>query len=327
MAIAGGLSGQVGLSEESTFGTYVVPTRFYELTQESIKYSRERIESKGLRTGRRTVDRWVAGRQGGEGDVEFDVLPNGFGIIAKHMLGAVTTSTPGGATNARLHTAKVGALDAKSLTVQFGRTGRGGTTDPYSYTGCKLTDWELTMQSDGVLSCKLGMNVQGEDTATALATASYPATNVLLPFSDTSTSITIGGTSYDVDKVTVSGKNALATDRYHIGAPTKLEQLEGKGLRDYGGTIDLESYAGLTPYNLFVNGTEAAIVCTFSGATIEAALKYMVRVTLPRCRFDGETTTIGGPDLLPQSIPFKALYTSAATTEVQIEVQNTDTAA
>jgi Phage tail tube protein len=327
MAIAGGLSSQVGLAEEVTFGTYAVPTRFYELTQESVKYSRERIESKGLRTGRRTLDKWVSGRQGGEGDVEFEVMPNGFGIVAKHMLGAVTTATPGGATLARLHTAKVGALDAKSLTVQFGRTGRAGTTDPYSYTGSKVMEWELEMPSDGLLTCKLGLDASGEDTATALATASYPTTNVLLPFSNTSTSITIGGTSYDVDKVTLKGTNALATSRYRLGAPTKLEQLEGAGMREYMGTVDLESYAGLTPYNLFTNGTEAAIVCTFSGAIIEAALAYMVRVTLPRCRFDGETTTIGGPELLPQKIPFKALWTSAATTEVQIEVQNTDTAA
>lgn len=323
-SIVGGLSAQIGFGEEVTPGTPVTPTRFFELDDESVKFDRARIESNGLRVGRRTQDKWISGRQSGGGDVNFEVMPNGFALLAKHMLGTIATTTPGGATLARLHTVKVGQIDGLSLTTQFGRTPRAGTTDPYTYGGCKVDGWELSMQSDGVLMCKLSLDVTSELTATALATATYPATNELLGFANASTSITIGGTSYDVDKVTIGAQNSLNKDRYRLGSPVSMEQLEGADFRGYTGTIDLESYAGLTPYNLFVNGTEAAIVCTFSGSIIELALPYQIKVTMARCRFDGETVNVGGKGLIAQSIPYKALWTSAGTTEVQFEIQNTD---
>jgi hypothetical protein len=82
------------------------------------------------------------------------------------MLGAITTTTPATGTDpcVRLHTAKVGPLDGKSLTTQFGRSNETGTVDPYTYSGGKLTEWELSMESNGVLGCKLSLDVAKEDT-------------------------------------------------------------------------------------------------------------------------------------------------------------------
>lgn len=329
MSIVGGLSAQVGFGVETTPGTAVTPTRFFDFNDESIKFNRERIESKSLHPGRKTANLWVPGKQGGSGDVDFEVTPNAFGLIAKNMLGANATTQPNAGSNPTvyLHTSKVGTIDAQSLTTQFGRTGTSGTTDPYTYGGCKIDSWSLDMSApDGLLMCKLGLDVTNETTLTALATASYAASDVLLPFNDANTSITIGGTSYNVGKVNISAANNLSKDRYRLGSSTKLEQVEAN-FREFTGTIDLESYQGTTPYNLFVNGTEAQIIATFSGANISGAYNYMVKVTLPRCRFDGETVNVGGDGLIPQSIPFKALWTSAATTEVQIETQNISTTA
>lgn len=324
--MAGGKDTQLGIAEETTFGTQVTPTRFFEYTQESVKYDRERIEAKGLRVGRKTVDRWVAGRKGVGGDIEFEILPNGSAVWFKHALGAVTTTTPPTGTTARLHTAKVGTIDAKGLTVQIGRPNNAGVVDPYLWFGTKINQWELTMETGNVLMGKMSIDALDEDTTTALAVASYGATNELLSSYDANTSITIGGVTYDVKKATIGGNNNLPLDRYYIGSPVKREPLEAS-LREYTGTVDLESYKGLTPYNLFKAGTEAAIVYTFSGSIIELALRYFVKVTLPRCRFDGDSPNVQGEGLLDQSIPFKALYSAAATTEVQIETQNTDTAA
>lgn len=328
---ATGREGQIGFGEESTVGTAVTATRFFELLSESLVYDEERITSKGLRAGKKTENLWVAGKKGVSGSYEYEVQPNGFGIVPKHLLGGTpATTTPGGATTARLHTTKVGNLDGKSRTIQVGRPNSAGTVDPYTYRGCKVSDWEMNMEagSDGLLTISETIDGWDEDTVTALATASYPATNVLMSWADANIVVSIGGvTTYNVSKLTLGGSNKLKGDRSKLGSPVKLEQLEGTEFREYPGTIELESYAGLTPYNLFKAGTEAVIIATFTGPIIEAALRYMIRVTLQRCRFDGTTPNIAGPDIIGQTIPFKALYTTNANTEVMIEVQNTDVAA
>lgn len=329
MAMASGLDSQFGIVDEVTFGTAVPVTRFLPYKSESVKYDKERIESDVMIPGQRTANLWVAGKEGGGGDVEFDVIPAGFGLFVKHMLGTVVTSTPDsvGAPTVRLHTGKVGPLDGKSFTAQIGRPNNTGTVDPYTYAGCKINSWELACEAGGLLTGKISLDVASEATATALAVASYPAVTPLLSFANASTSITIAGVTYDVKKFSVAGDNGQSTDRHYLGSASKREQLEGAQRRNITGTVDLESYKGLTPYNLFKDGTEAALVATFSGALIATTFNYMVRVTMPRVRIDGETPNVGGPGLVDHALPLKALYSSAATTELQIEVQNVDVAA
>lgn len=321
-----GREGQIGFGEEVTVGTPVTVTRFFELLNESIKYDIERIESNGMRAGKKTQNLYVTGRVGASGDIEFEVQPNGFAVLCKYLLGGTpVTTTPGGGTISRLHTTKVGALDGKALTIQVGRPNIAGTVDPFTYAGCKIQGWELTLETGGVLTLKLSIDGISESTVTALATASYPTTNVMLSSYDSGVLVSIGGTPYAARKFSLQGGNMLKGDRYKLGQATKLEQLEGTDFREYTGTIEMESNSGLTAYNLFKNTTEAVIIATSTGAIIEGVIPYMVRATLQRCRFDGETVTTPGPDILTQTIPFKALWTSNANTELMLEVQNTDT--
>ena len=323
MAIAGGLSAQIGIAEEVTPGTAVTVDRFFEFTSESLALDIERIESAGLRPNRRVLGAsdWVAGRQGVSGDIELEVQPNGFGVLLKHMLGSVATTTPGGATNARLHTASIGTLDGDSLTIQVGRTGVDGTTRAFTYAGCKINEWELAAEVDGFLMLTLGIDGMTETTGTALATASYASTNV--PLAWTQGAITVAGSAFDVTSFSLEGSNNLATDRYFISATTpntKRQQLEHE-LREYTGTIEAE-FTDLTAYNRFVNGTTAAVTATFTGAIIEGALPYKVTVTIPTVRFDGETPNVGGEGIIGVSLPFKVVAD-----DMTISVQNTDSAA
>lgn len=323
MAIAGGLSAQLGIAEEVTPGTAVTPDRFYEFNSESLALDIERIESAGLRPNRRVLGAsdWVAGRQGVSGDIELEVQPNGFGRLIKHMLGSVATTTPSGATNARLHTGTIGALDGDSLTIQVGRTGVDGTTRSFTYAGCKINEWELSCSVDEFLMLTLGIDGMTETTATALASAAYPSVNVPLVW--TQGAVTVAGSAFDVTAFSLSGSNGLATDRYFISATTpnsKRQQLEST-LREYTGTLEAE-FTDLTAYNRFVNGTTAALTATFTGPLIEGALNYSVTITLPTVRFDGETPSVDGEGIIGVSLPFKVL-----SDDITIAVQNTDTTA
>ena len=48
-----GLAAQLGVGVESSWGTRVAASRFLEITSESLKLDIQRVESQGLRAGRR----------------------------------------------------------------------------------------------------------------------------------------------------------------------------------------------------------------------------------------------------------------------------------
>lgn len=306
MAIRSGLAAQIGYVAESTFGTYAAPTRFLDFNSEGIKRESEPIESSGLRASKRVLrsSRWALNHKGVAGDVEHEVTSKGFGLLFKHALGAVVIATPGGGTTSRTHTHTLADPYGLSLTVQVGRPDVSGTVQPFSYLGCKIAEWELSCEIDGILTWKHTLDGRTETTAETLATASYAASDELLVW--TGCTVTVGGASFDATGFTLAGNNGLKTDRYYLnGSGLKKEQVAAEMVELSGElTGDFE---GLTAYNRFVNGDEAEIVFTAEGSTIEGAIKYGVEVTLPACRFDGETPNVEGPDTLGQTLPFKVL--------------------
>lgn len=306
MALRSGLAAQIGFAAESTWGTRVTPTRFLEFVSEGFQLQIERIESRAIRASNRVLrsDRWVADRRGATGQVEWEVATRGFGLLFKHMLGAVATSTPGGATATRDHTCTLGDMDGLAFTVQVGRPDVGGTVRPFDYTGAKITQWEISSGVGGLLSLRTTFDARDEDTSQSLATASYPTGQTLLSY--VGGTITVGGSPLDVTEFSLQGSNGLKTDRHLIRASTlKKEQVPAEML-DITGSLSAE-FENLTAYNRFVNGTIASVVAKWEGPTIETTFKYHVEVTLPAVRFDGETPTVGGADIIPQSLPFRVL--------------------
>lgn len=333
MALSGGSNTQFGLAEETTPGVGVTPSRFYELdgSGESVKHSIERIKFTSLRAGgRRSAGsgNWDSGKEGISGDINLPVMTKGFGIVFKNCLGTVNTTTPGGATLTRDHKCLEGALDARALTVQMGRTDNTGTTQPFTYPGCKITNWEMSNDTSGFLMLKLTVDGISETLATGLASASYPSGQ--LPYSYIRGAVTVGGSAFDVKDWTVACDNGLATDRYFIRGTTpgqKKEQIEGGAQRDYTGTLNAE-WAGTTAYNRFINGTTAAITLIYQHATqIEATFFPTITVNIPCVRFDGETPTAGGPELLPHTLPFEILNDGTGDSPMAITVRSSDSVA
>lgn len=327
MAIAGGLSSQFGIGEEVTPGTAVTPTRFFEFNEESLGLAIERIESKGLRTGRRTQRSggWAVGHRGVEGDVSIEIQNKGQAILWKYLLGACTTTTPGGGTLSRSHKCTVGDIDGKSLTLQVGRGDTGGTAQPFTYNGAKIATWELSNEVDGIPMLKLTFDAMDEVTATALASASYPT--ALFPMTYTGGVIQVAGSNFDVKDVSFEGDNGLARERYLIRATnpgTKKQQLESEE-RVYTGKLTAE-FDNLTAYNRFVNGTEASLKATWTGSIIEGAIPYKLEINCPAVRFDGETPKVGGAEIIDLELPFKILDDQLGDGPLIATVVNVDTA-
>jgi hypothetical protein len=322
MAIPTGLAAQLGVVTETTYGTPVTVTRFYELVDESMKMEIERMESKGLRAGTRVLrsDRWVAGRKTAAGDVNLELANKSFGLLFTHMLGgaAVTTS----ATGVYTHTFTPSDLPV-SATVQVGRPNNAGTVQPFTYHGCRIASWEIAAQVGEIGKLKLSLVAEDEDTSTSLASASYPASLTLLTFKEAT--LTIAGSAVPVTSATLRGDNGLAADRHRLGSQLTKQPLEA-AVRVYDGELDAD-FESTTAYGRFIAGTEAALVLAFEGATITTGYTYLAQFTC-NVRFDGATPNVSGPEELRQPLRFKCLDSGAgASTALTLVYRTSDATA
>lgn len=326
---AGGLSAQFGFEDETTFGTAQTVARFLEFNSETIEQTRERIESSGLRPNRRVVreKQWQEARLGAAGDVVFDVNSQGFGKLLKHMMGEIATSQPNAGSNPTVyeHKATVGQIDGKSFTAQIARADNTGTVRAYTYAGGKIPKWEVTCDENGFLVLKITTDFQSESTAIALASASYAATAVPLTYKEGL--IKAAGTELPAKKFSLMGDNKLKLDRYLMRgteSQKKKEQLEGEGIRDYTGTVDIE-FTGLSEYERFVKAENFEVTAFFEGPLISGTYHNALEITLPAVRYDGKTPNVPGPTLIDVSIPFKVVDSGNASGPVQLVYRSTDT--
>lgn len=306
---ASGLSGQVMIAKETTFGTYAAPTLGPEFISESLKFERERIESEGIRKDRRTTHRWAQGVQRVAGDLETE-LPN-VGPIGRLWwlgFGGYTFQSGVPEVGANTHTYTPGLLKGKSVTAQVGRPDIGATVRPFSLVGCKVTEWELSATVNEYAKATFSIYGVHEDRSQALATAAYPS--ALSPFVFTQGLFKIAGANYDVKEVNAAATLGLEVDRHQIRAttPERSKEPEESELREYTSEITSD-FIDLTAYERFVNGTEASLSLKFTGGLIGAtATPYSFEIT-GNVRFDGETPEIGGRELLEQ--PLQAKFVSS----------------
>lgn len=321
MAIASGMSAQLMTAEEATYGTGVTTDRGFEFRSESLKLDIERIESQGIRAGQRVLrsEQWYPGKKSVSGDVVMELGNKGFGRWWKHALGGVVTSQPDNAGNPTVykHTFTPGDLPV-AQTIQVGRPDTTATVQPFTYEGCRVASWKLESSVSELAVLTMSMIGEDETTATALATVSYAAGLRGMTF--VNGTLTVAGSGQDVMSVSIEGNNGLAEDRYFHGSQLRKSPTE-QALREFTGSLEGE-FNSLTAYNRFVNGTEADLVLTYTGALISGTYSFQTIVTA-HVRFDGETPPIGGREIVKQKLPWKVVDNS--TTSIKVEYQTTDT--
>lgn len=300
------LDAQLGTKTETVVGTAVTVDTFHEFVSEGLEAQYATIDSNGLRPGRRyrSLTRSTKYVDGAEGDIELEVGSKGFGFWLYHMLGA--KAAPVGPTDsAYTHVFTPGALAGLSFTTQIGRPfSDGSSVQPFTYSGCKINTWELSNSNDGNLMATLGVVAMGEDTATALATASYPTG--LETFSWAGGSVSIGGVSFELaTEVSVSGNNNLNTDlRYLRNSTTKGEAREN-GYREGEFSLTAE-FDSLTQRNRVASATVAGaiaeIVLRWEGKALIGATTYPSLEVVINARFDEFSSTVGGPESLMQEL-------------------------
>jgi len=296
----------LAVKAESTYGTAVSPDTRFEVLSENVGLKLDYVESKALKASRRylSTNGHVISKSHVQGDVEIEIPSAGAGFWFKQLMGKVVTTTPGGATNRRLHTFTAdSALDNLSFTTEAARTDVAGTTHKFTYAGCVISDMEIACKAGEIATMKSSIYGKTETVSAASATsASYPSSTPLI-FSGAV--VKLDTVAVNVSDFTMKIENGRKTDRYFLGDASPAKPVEAD-MRSCEGKLNVD-WEGLTQYNKFTGHSNVEIVAKFeTQAAIESSVKGYVQITIPAAIFTGETPT-GGGDIIEQSIDFKAL--------------------
>jgi hypothetical protein len=350
VAIGSGLSAQLGLKAETTVGTEIVVDTFYEILDEGLQWQPTWLRGQGLRAGflGTRVTRVTQSRVTVTGDINMEHPDRGhMALLWKHCIGsAITIPVQIAATTAwqsviipSTSTGKTGL----GLTIQVGRTEPGGTVRAHTYRGCKVVQWEFTCTDGDIAKLKVTFDGWQEATATALATASYTASQGIFSFEDVASgSFTLGGTPSTggavpqitiasgvpvvtlVKGVTITGTTPLAVDRYGLGnAGVKGEQINN-GPCTYVIKLDAEYTSRTELYDLLKANTTTAFQLDFAQGDAGSSNPFRLSFIAPACKVTDGAPNVSGPDLVQQSVTLEA-FEDGTNAQFQVRLVSTDT--
>ena len=295
MPLASGMAAQIGFAAETTYGTYVAPTRFVPLVNESMKKVPKRLESEGIISGARVLrsQQWAAGDVDVDGGVALELYDRSIGLLLKWCFGAVATAGAGPFT----HTFTPGDLADDFFTMQVGKPDAGGTVRAFSYLGCMVKSWEIACKAGEIAT--FGMDVVAQDATTAQPLAANSLATGIRPMTYTGGGVTLAGATTRVREMTLSGDNSLAIDDRRFLGSGLIQQPKEAGLREIKGSFECD-FNDLAEYDRLINASELALVWTMAAGA-------QTLVATMNVRYDDANATVEGRKMLKQVVPFVAV--------------------
>src|ERR1041385_678869 len=175
MAIGSGLGAQLGISAESSYGTFVAPAKFIEFAKESLVLKKTTAQSAGIAAGRLLAlsSRRVITRKEVSGSIDLEIVNKSMGVLIQALMGTTVTPVVQGATAAYLQTHTLADTAGKSLTIQKGVPMTSGTVTDKTFVGCKVTSGEFACGVGEMLTGSFEFDGKDCDEAQTLAAASY----------------------------------------------------------------------------------------------------------------------------------------------------------
>lgn len=326
MAIGSGLGGQIGVAAESSYGTYVAPTRFPEFTKESLKLKKTTAQSAGIAAGRLvplSSRRRVPQREGG-GTVDMEVTTRLMGLFLQNLMGTTVTPVQQAATDAYLQTHVLVDTAGKSLTIQKGVPLTTGVVTRKNFTGCKIISAEFSCEAAGNLMASFEIDARDCEETSVLATASYPVMSV---FDFSQMGILTGAFGAEavrdgIRKMSVKIERPMATDRFYANqAGLKKEPITNDQVKITGSMEG--DYVDAVLDNIHTSDAPTSLLWEFVGAEIEDPYFETFRIALPSIHVDDEPPAIDGFDVVKTKFAFTALFDG--TNPNKIEYISTDT--
>jgi hypothetical protein len=341
VTIPAGLGTTLGVSQEATFGTELAPSRWFMIeASEGFELKKNIVQSKALHGGLFELGtRRVVPTSEAVGKFKLDVTDKQMGILFKNMLASSAVATQQGTSAAYLqnHTPGITVLGQSLCFQKAVPATPSGTIQPFTYAGCKVTDWTLSCKVDGILELDLSLDSVKEDTSFAYSAPSFVASHpfhfaqgaVLLggTVSTTSGVMTISGGAAPVALVTsveIKGARKLDVKRFGIGQALKAEQVEAD-FYEITGELEME-FANLADYyTAMAADTHQALQINFTGGVIATGYNAFVNIGFASVAFDSSPVVASSVGPVVVKVPFKALDDGLGDPVIQIAYQSTDT--
>jgi hypothetical protein len=325
MAIGSGLGAQIGIAPESAYGTYVAPTKFVELTKESLQLKKTTATSQGIAANRlmAPASRRVVTQRAAAGSLEMEVTNKAMGLFLQSLMGTSVTPVQQAATSAYLQTHLLADTFGKSLTIQKGVPLTTGTVTRKNFLGCKIVSAEFSCEVGGMLTVSIEIDSKDCEETSVLAVATYPA---MAPFNFSQMSLKTGTYASEVArngvrKVSVKIERPQNTERYYAGANgTKAEPI-ANDLVKVSGSIETD-YVDTTFDDLHTSDATTSLVWDFTGPIIAATHNERFTVKLPAIKIDDAPPTIEGYEVIKPTYAFTGLFDG--TNPMAIEYMSTD---
>lgn len=341
MTIGSGLGSQIGIVKESVVNTPVAVTVFNPFLSESLIPRITEAYDMGLQATQLAplaARRVITGIDAG-GDVTFNVASKGFGRWVQAALGSSPTATQISTSGAYTQFHQMGSADGVSWTIQKGMPETGGTVDPLTFSGSKITAWELAAAPGGLMTFKAtvdSMNVQPTGAgALGLQAASYSVDQNFgfnqCAWSTFSAMTVVSSlwtpttpTALKVRNMSIKGGQPKKVDRWIAGSSTKDEQL-GNAFTIATGSIDID-YASTTFQAAYLAGTTIGLQMSATGAIIGTSGTNVatVQCTMPAVKLEqGSSPVASGPDVITVSYPF-SIFDDGTNGSMQMYIISTD---
>lgn len=327
MAIGSGLGAQLGIAAESTYGTFVAPTKFIEFTKESLAFKKTTAQSTGIAAGRLLAlsSRRVLTRKEVQGSIDLEVTNKGMGLLLQALMGTSVTPVQQETTTAYLQTHTLADTVGKSLTIQMGVPLTTGTVTDKSFLGCKVTSGEFSCEVGGMLMGTFEFDGRDCDETQTLAAASY---SNMAPFHFGQMAVKTGTYSSEtaldgIRKVSVKVERPQDVERFYANQSALKKEPISNDLVKISGTLETD-YVATTLDDLHTSDGATSLVWEFVGPTIETTYKETFRVVLPAIRLDEGPPVVDGYGVVKPSFNFVGLYDGS--NQPRIEYISTDTA-
>ncbi|MBX9425427.1 phage tail tube protein [Streptomyces lateritius] len=311
MAIGSGLGAQLGIAAESTYGTYVAPTKFVEFTKEGLQLKKTTAQSAGIAAGRLLPlsSRRVVTQRQASGSIEMEVTTKAMGLFLQALMGTSVTPVQQAATTAYLQTHTLADTAGKTLTIQKGVPLTTGTVTRKNFLGCKITSGEFSCGAGEMLTASFEIDAKNVEETSVLAAASYPA---MAPFHFMQMTLKTGTyaseTARDgIRKVSVKIERPQDTERFYAGAQgLKAEPITNDQVK-ITGSIEMD-YVDTVLDDLHTSDAATSLVLEFIGANIASTYDETFRITLPAVRFDEAPPVVDGFGLIKPTLSFTGLF-------------------
>lgn len=334
----------IGIAKETTYGTYVVPSRHLEFTSEGFDSEPEFLQGEGLRVGAvlARAARRSTGKVSASGDLEVEALTSGQGILWEAALGQVTVTANGTGGSTHIYTPAV-TDPMPSYSIQKGvPLLGGGAIQPHTFLGAMCSSIELTAPDNGILTVKTEWMAKEMNTTTGYAPAVYPAAADLFTFtggsiyvgntvtapSGAALAVVTGSPLANVVDASVKWENNLDDAGYNLGGGGRRTRKNALGLRSGSGKITAE-FDSTTLRDAFINQTRLTLVLTFTaGASYGTPGRVStLQVYCPVIVLEGEIPKANGGDVITQSIDFTILDDGTSNPDIYVTLLTPDAAA